>query len=49
MARLRRIMEDPTQLLSNCVADYVVAQLRAHGNRPEAVPVPGFTNVDFAG
>jgi hypothetical protein len=41
VARLRRIMEDPRQLLSNCVADYVVEQLRRHGNRPEAVPVPG--------
>jgi hypothetical protein len=47
VARLRRIMEDPTQLLSNCVADYVVEQLRIHGNRPQRVPVPGFTNLDF--
>jgi hypothetical protein len=48
VARLRRIMEDPQQLLSNCVADYVVDELRRNGNRPEAVPVPGFTNVSFA-
>ena len=48
VARLRRIMEDPTQLLSNCVADYVVEALLANGNDPRAVPVPGFSNVDFA-
>jgi Domain of unknown function (DUF5624) len=47
VARLRRIMEDPTQLLSNCVADYVVEQLRVTGNRPQHVVVPGFTNLDF--
>lgn len=47
VARLRRIMEDPQQLLSNCVADYVVDALRANGNRPDAVAVPGFTNVRF--
>jgi len=47
VARLRRIMEDPTQLLSNCVADYVVEQLGIHGNRPQQVVVPGFTNLDF--
>jgi len=41
-------VEDPQQLLSNCVADYVVDELRRNGNRPEAVPVPGFTNVSFA-
>ena len=47
VARLRRIMEDPRQLLSNCVADYVVEQLRACGDRPEAVPIPGFTDVRY--
>jgi hypothetical protein len=41
-------MEDPQQLLSNCVADYVVDQLQKNGNRPEAVPIPGFSNVDFS-
>ena len=48
VARLRRIMEDPQQLLSNCVADYVVDGLRLSGNRPEEVPIPGFSNVNFA-
>jgi hypothetical protein len=47
VARLRRIMEDPRQLLSNCVADYVVQQLGAQGDRPEAVPIPGFTDVRY--
>jgi hypothetical protein len=47
VARLRRIMEDPAQLLSNCVADYVVEALRGNGNDPRAVLVPGFSNVDF--
>jgi len=47
VARLRRIMEDPQQLLSNCVADYVVDALRESGNRPEMVPVPGFSDVTF--
>jgi hypothetical protein len=47
VARLRRIMEDPQQLLSNCVADYVVGALSRNGNHPERVPVPGFSNVDF--
>ena len=47
VARLRRIMEDPQQLLSNCVADYVVDQLRGNGNRPQDVVIPGFSQVDF--
>ncbi len=49
IARLRRIMEDPQQLLSNCVADYVVDALCDNGFRPEAVQIPGFTNVDYPG
>jgi hypothetical protein len=28
VARLRRIMEDPQQLLSNCLADYIIDELR---------------------
>jgi hypothetical protein len=46
-ARLRRIMEDPTQLLSNCVADYIVDELYRNGNQPQQVEIPGFTNVTF--
>ncbi|QBR03664.1 DUF5624 domain-containing protein [Paraburkholderia pallida] len=46
-ARLRRIMEDPAQLLSNCVADYIVDKLHANGNDPTRVPIPGFTDVEY--
>jgi hypothetical protein len=47
VARLRRIMEDPQQLLSNCVADYIIDELYRCDHRPEDVQVPGFTNVDY--
>ena len=47
VARLRRIMEDPQQLLSNCVADYIIDELRRCNYRPEDVPIPGFTDVDY--
>lgn len=47
VARLRRIMEDPSQLLSNCVADYIVDQLHKNGNQPQRVEIPGFTNVSY--
>jgi hypothetical protein len=47
VARLRRIMEDPSQLLSNCVADYIVDQLHSNGNQPQKVEIPGFTNVSY--
>lgn len=46
-ARLRRIMEDPAQLLSNCVADYIVDQLHDNGNQPHDVAIPGFSNVSY--
>jgi Domain of unknown function (DUF5624) len=46
-ARLRRIMEDPTQLLSNCVADYIVDSLHANGNDPHKVEIPGFSNIEY--
>ncbi len=49
VSRLRRIMEDPQQLLSNCVADYVVDALYGNGHRPEAVQIPGFTDVEYPG
>lgn len=49
VARLRRIMEDPQQLLVNCVADYVIDALQRNGNRPGEVAIPGFTNADFTG
>jgi hypothetical protein len=39
--RLRLVMEDPRQLLSGCVTDYAVEQLRLNGNDPAKVVVPG--------
>jgi hypothetical protein len=47
ITRLRFVMEDPTQLLSNSVAHFVIDQLCEHGNRPEAVVIPGFSNVTY--
>jgi Domain of unknown function (DUF5624) len=47
ITRLRFVMEDPTQLLSNSVAHFVTDQLCEHGNRPEAVVIPGFSNVTY--
>jgi len=48
VSRLRRIMEDPQQLLSNCVADYVVAELRRCAMQPDQVRIPGFTDRSFS-
>ncbi|MEH2470917.1 hypothetical protein V1281_007895 [Nitrobacteraceae bacterium AZCC 2161] len=39
--RLRLVIEDPRQLLSGCVTDYAVEQLRLNGNNPFTVVVPG--------
>jgi hypothetical protein len=47
ITRLRFVMEDPTQLLSNSVAHFVIDQLCEHDNRPEAVVIPGFSNVVY--
>jgi hypothetical protein len=47
ITRLRFVMEDPTQLLSNSVAHFVIDQLCEHGNRPDLVVVPGFSNVSY--
>jgi hypothetical protein len=47
ITRLRFVMEDPTQLLSNSVAHFVTDQLCEHDNRPEAVVIPGFSNVTY--
>jgi hypothetical protein len=47
ITRLRFVMEDPTQLLSNSVAHFVIDQLSEHGNRPDAVVIPGFSNVTY--
>jgi hypothetical protein len=47
LTRLRFVMEDPTQLLSNSVAHFVIDQLCESGNRPERVVIPGFSNVTY--
>jgi hypothetical protein len=47
ITRLRFVMEDPTQLLSNSVAHFVIDQLCEHSNRPELVVIPGFSEVSY--
>jgi hypothetical protein len=49
ITRLRFVMEDPTQLLSNSVAHFVIDQLSEQGNRPDAVVIPGFSKVTYPG
>ena len=41
VTRLRVVLEDPTQLVSGAVTDFVSAELVAHSNDPSAVTVPG--------
>jgi hypothetical protein len=47
ITRLRFVMEDPTQLLSNSVAHFVIDQLCEHNNQPERVVIPGFSTVSY--
>ncbi|MGI5499338.1 DUF5624 domain-containing protein [Lentzea sp. CA-135723] len=47
VGRLRRVLEDPRQLLSAAVTDYAVDQLVANGNDPARVIVPGLTGVHY--
>ena len=47
ITRLRFVMEDSTQLLSNSVAHFVIDQLCEHNNRPELVLIPGFSKVSY--
>jgi hypothetical protein len=47
ITRLRFVMEDPTQQLANSVAHFIIDQLCDHANRPEAVVIPGFTNMTY--
>src|SRR5277367_1199453 len=47
ITRLRFVMEDPTQLLSNTVAHFVIDQLCEHNNQPELVVIPGFSKVSY--
>lgn len=47
VARLRFMMEDPTQLLSSTVAVYLLDQLKA-GVAPEAIAIPGLAAFQHA-
>jgi hypothetical protein len=47
ITRLRFVMEDPTQLLSNSVAHFVIDQLCEQNNQPELVVIPGFSKVSY--
>src|SRR6201996_975995 len=47
ITRLRFVMEDPTQLLSNSVAHFVIDQLCESNNQTRAVVIPGFSNVSY--
>ncbi len=47
ITRLRFVMEDPAQLLSNSVAHFVVDQLCEHDNEPAKVVIPGFSNITY--
>jgi hypothetical protein len=47
IAQLRLVLEDPTQLLSNVAAKYVLDQLAANDNDPARVFIAGFSDVDY--
>jgi Domain of unknown function (DUF5624) len=47
ITRLRFVMEDPTQLLSNSVAHFVIDQLCEQQNQPNLVVIPGFSTVSY--
>jgi hypothetical protein len=47
ISRLRLVMEDPRQLLSNSVAEFIIDELCVQDMDPSRVRIPGFTNVDF--
>jgi hypothetical protein len=47
ITRLRVVMEDPAQLVSNAAAHYIIDQLVAAGNDPVGIFIPGFTGVVY--
>jgi uncharacterized protein DUF5624 len=47
ITRLRFVMEDPAQLLSNSVAHFIIDQLCEHDNQPSQVVIPGFSNITY--
>jgi hypothetical protein len=48
ISQLRLVLEDPTQLLSNVAAQYVIDQLAQADNDPARVFIAGFSDVDYA-
>jgi hypothetical protein len=47
VSRLRFVLEDPRQLISNCVADFMIDQLCANDGRPDDVEIPGFSSIAY--
>ncbi len=47
VSRLRFVLEDPRQLISNCVSDFMIDQLCANGGRAEDVEIPGFSDIAY--
>ena len=47
ITRMRLVMEDPRQLLSNTVSEFIIDELCAQDLDPGAVRIPGFTSRDF--
>jgi hypothetical protein len=47
IARLRFVLEDPRQLVSNCIADFMIDRLYECGFRPDHVFIPGFSDVVY--
>lgn len=47
IARLRLVMEDPRQLLSNSVSEFIIDELCDKDLDAAAVVIPGFTNVSY--
>ena len=44
ITRLRMVMEDPTQLLSNAVSDFIIDELCLYGLDPTRVRIPGLAH-----
>ncbi|WP_457585277.1 DUF5624 domain-containing protein [Ensifer canadensis] len=47
ISRLRLVMEDPRQLLSNSVAEFIIDELSDNGLDPASVTIPCFTNTVY--
>jgi len=47
VSRLRYVMEDPSAQLATAGSQFMIDQLCANGNRPDAVEIPGFTDTCY--